>query len=85
MNLEKFRAERDAEREVLVDDAEQRFAFVRSLTRFYERRASGALEDVRSVHHPGHSRNGESSYQLHEHVKMLRRELLELDKLLMRL
>lgn len=62
-----------------ADEAEQQLAFVESLTRSYQRRVELALESVRDMHHP--YADGCMRSQLHEHAKMIRREVLALDKM----
>lgn len=62
-----------------ADEAEQQLAFVESLTRSYQRRVRRALENVRNSRHP--YADGCMRSQLHEHAKMIRREVLALDKM----
>ena len=63
-----------------ADEAEQQLAFVESLTRSYQRRVRSALENVRDKRHP--YVDGCMVSQLHEHAKMIRREVLALDKMI---
>ena len=63
-----------------ADEAEQQLAFVESLTRSYQRRVRMALENVRNSRHP--YVDGCMVSQLHEHAKMIRREVLALDKMI---
>lgn len=63
-----------------ADEAEQQLAFVESLTCSYQRRVKRALENVRDNRHP--YEDGCMVSQLHEHAKMLRREILRLDKMI---
>lgn len=63
-----------------ADEAEQQLAFVESLTHSYQSRVKRALENVRDNRHP--YEDGCMVSQLHEHAKMLRREILRLDKML---
>ena len=62
------------------DEAEQQLAFVESLTRSYKKRVEQALESVRDMHLP--YADGCMRSQLHEHAKMIRREVLALDKMI---
>lgn len=63
-----------------ADEAEQQLAFVEGLTRSYQKRVRRALENVRANRHP--HVDGCMVSQLHEHAKMLRREVLALDKMI---
>lgn len=63
-----------------ADEAEQQLAFVESLTRSYQRRVRRALENVSGNRHP--YVDGCMVSQLHEHAKMIRREVLALDKMI---
>lgn len=85
MNMDEFMQEQEDKRSKTIAEAEQRALFVKSLMRVYEKRIDGAIETAKMGFHPGKMRPGECSYQLHEHAKMLRREVLELDKLILKL
>lgn len=63
-----------------AEEVEQQLAFVEGLTRSYQRRVKRALENVREGRHP--YADGCMVSQLHEHAKMLRREVLALDKMI---